>query len=682
MRAAALLLALLAAHAVTPAIAAEPGTCEAITGISGCTECSGGKCFYCARGHGMAWQGDGADIHIGRCIPSSGSCDVATGDEHCDKCIGDMCLACKQPADAPPDRRLQWGQGELPRRDLRAVRQLERQRCLTVAAIAELSTKLYGEDKSTALPEQCVQVNTDLTCARCAPSFSLLGSGTHVCVAATVAEKAANGCSTNLMWQEYCEECNEEGNACLQCTPSRSMKPEGQCSLNCKQRFGLTCAACNADRCLPNDPVTAVCRVNSTSDFAGVNPCQNTGNCFGLSNYTCFCQPGFSGTNCANGGTCTVSGSSYACTCPAGFAGRACESSADEVAASPSPPPSDSTSTAGTAAAGSSSESGGGGSNTGAIAGAAAALVAGGVFFLRRRRRLRAQQPDPERKGGLGPATSAGRPDAGTDTLMSKKMALSAASAKRGSLATSQSTSSKHVSVGHPELDTFVSGHTLSQVSNGSCLRDDTLLRCLKSQLAASYASSPRSSNTAGRVDAEAWEIQFQDITFERVIGTGSFGKVFLATWHSTPVACKLLLPGSEGSGSDTDSAAATAQRVLALSDSPLMTHLEQEASLMAGLRHPNICQFYALCRLPPCLLAEYCAKGSLAEVLHQARGDARLAAQLTWRRRLAMALDASRGCLYLHSRSPPIVDENWRVKVADFNLSKVYEDAPSAAAA
>ena len=51
------------------------------------------------------------------------------------------------------------------------------------------------------------------------------------------------------------------------------------------------------------------------------------------------------------------------------------------------------------------------------------------------------------------------------------------------------------------------------------------------------------------------------------------------------------------------------------------------------------------------------------------------VAKQLSWARLLTMALDAAKGTLYLHSRSPPIahrdlksanllVDVNWHVKV------------------
>ena len=63
--------------------------------------------------------------------------------------------------------------------------------------------------------------------------------------------------------------------------------------------------------------------------------------------------------------------------------------------------------------------------------------------------------------------------------------------------------------------------------------------------------------------------------------------QVYLALWHETEVACKVLLAG--GSAGITSSG--DAARALALS-SPIMHQLEEEAGLLAALRHPNVIQF------------------------------------------------------------------------------------------
>ncbi|GAB4815428.1 hypothetical protein N2152v2_002474, partial [Parachlorella kessleri] len=158
---------------------------------------------------------------------------------------------------------------------------------------------------------------------------------------------------------------------------------------------------------------------------------------------------------------------------------------------------------------------------------------------------------------------------------------------------------------------------------------------------------------------------------------------VYLANWHATQVAVKLLLI----SGMGLEDADAAAEAALSLSN-PVLRSLQQEASFMAALRHPNIVSFLGVCRLPPCVITEYCSRGSLADVLRSARGaPGRAAAQLGWARRLSMAIDAATGMYFLHAHSPPIVHRDlkspnllvsaeWRVKVSDFNLSRIVEDS------
>ena len=57
---------------------------------------------------------------------------------------------------------------------------------------------------------------------------------------------------------------------------------------------------------------------------------------------------------------------------------------------------------------------------------------------------------------------------------------------------------------------------------------------------------------------------------------------------------------------------------------------------------------------------AEYCRGGSLYDCLSAAREQPALAAQLTWRRRLSIAIDAGAGLLYLHNRGIIHRDGGW----------------------
>lgn len=89
----------------------------------------------------------------------------------------------------------------------------------------------------------------------------------------------------------------------------------------------------------------------------------------------------------------------------------------------------------------------------------------------------------------------------------------------------------------------------------------------------------------------QQWEVQWEDLQVERAIGRGSYGRVYLASWASVPVAVKVLL------GAD-DLAAGS----LELPD-PVMRGLLDEARVLARIRHPNVLSFLGLCSLPPCLV-------------------------------------------------------------------------------
>lgn len=211
-----------------------------------------------------------------------------------------------------------------------------------------------------------------------------------------------------------------------------------------------------------------------------------------------------------------------------------------------------------------------------------------------------------------------------------------------------------------------------TQRSASQTLANDPLMQYINSTL----------SNVSGgsRGPLAAWELRFGDIKIERPIGEGSWGRVYKGSWNQTQVAVKILMD----SGSNTETSAT--QSALMASNSPIMARLEQEASLMTTLHHPNIVQFLGITVFPAAVVTEFCARGSLTSVLRSASETPERAADLTWSRRIGMAADCIRGMLYLHTRIPPIVHRDlksanllvtgsWKVKVSDFNLSKIMED-------
>lgn len=113
-----------------------------------------------------------------------------------------------------------------------------------------------------------------------------------------------------------------------------------------------------------------------------------------------------------------------------------------------------------------------------------------------------------------------------------------------------------------------------------------------------------------------------------------------------------------------------------------------QEAGMMASMRHPNVVMYLGVCLQPPCVVTEYCARGSLNDVFKRARATPALAAQLDWGRRLNMVLDAAKGMMYLHSSEPPVihrdlkspnllVDKHWRLKVGAMSCTFTYFSDP-----
>jgi len=100
---------------------------------------------------------------------------------------------------------------------------------------------------------------------------------------------------------------------------------------------------------------------------------------------------------------------------------------------------------------------------------------------------------------------------------------------------------------------------------------------------------------------------------------------------------------------------------------------------VLRKLRHPNIVLYMGYCSHPSnfCIITEFLANGSLWDILHNSK------IQFTWSRIIKMACDTSMGMSYLHLSKPfPIihrdlksanllVDESFKIKIADFGLSK-----------
>ena len=131
-----------------------------------------------------------------------------------------------------------------------------------------------------------------------------------------------------------------------------------------------------------------------------------------------------------------------------------------------------------------------------------------------------------------------------------------------------------------------------------------------------------------------------QEIFLQRIIGEGTFGRVWSARWRSASVAVKEFV---------------FAQAAVAGKSSMQQQIVEEiigEAGMMAILRHPNVLQLFG-CSLTAqaiWIVSELCSLGSLRQMLDD--NDRVLPVE----QRLTLALQVAEGMTYLHNQDPPII--------------------------
>uniref|UniRef100_A0A7S3R324 Protein kinase domain-containing protein n=1 Tax=Dunaliella tertiolecta TaxID=3047 RepID=A0A7S3R324_DUNTE len=172
------------------------------------------------------------------------------------------------------------------------------------------------------------------------------------------------------------------------------------------------------------------------------------------------------------------------------------------------------------------------------------------------------------------------------------------------------------------------------------------------------------------------------EITLQRQIGSGAYGKVYLAEWLGCQVAVKELT-GLAGDFRDTKA----------------WQDMQHEVHMLGTYNHPNIMRFMAVCLNPPMIVMQYYSHGSLFDLLTKAqRQNVRAMRELAWQKRLGMLKDVAAGMHYLHTRRPPVVHGDLRspnllldltidserprfhVKIADFGLARMLGQSQSIA--
>lgn len=196
------------------------------------------------------------------------------------------------------------------------------------------------------------------------------------------------------------------------------------------------------------------------------------------------------------------------------------------------------------------------------------------------------------------------------------------------------------------QLTEFQSAH-LHQKERDEVLR--LQIAAMQSQLNRITAVKP----LKGSID-DKHRIPYYDLVFERLLGSGSFGKIYLGSWEGQPVAIKTL----EGAISPHE-----------------QDQFIREVEIMSRLRHPNITSFYGACLEEghACLVMEYMENSSLDKFL-----DGK---PVPLDKQLPFGLEIAKGLAYLHNRhvihrdlksANILVNASGIPKLADFGLSKI----------
>ena len=131
-----------------------------------------------------------------------------------------------------------------------------------------------------------------------------------------------------------------------------------------------------------------------------------------------------------------------------------------------------------------------------------------------------------------------------------------------------------------------------------------------------------------------------QEIFLQRIIGEGTFGRVWSAKWRSAKVAVKEFVFAQAAVAGKSSMQGEIVEEIIG------------EAGMMAILRHPNVLQLFG-CSLTAqaiWIVSELCSLGSLRQCLDDQEQ------KLPLKQRIQMALQVAEGMTYLHNQDPPII--------------------------
>ncbi|CAH8367123.1 unnamed protein product [Eruca vesicaria subsp. sativa] len=167
---------------------------------------------------------------------------------------------------------------------------------------------------------------------------------------------------------------------------------------------------------------------------------------------------------------------------------------------------------------------------------------------------------------------------------------------------------------------------------------------------------------TEGLANYEEWTINLRNLHMGPPFAQGAFGKLYKGSYNGVDVAIKIL----ERPGNNLEKAQFMEQQ------------FQQEVTMLANLKHPNIVRFIGACRKPMvwCIVTEYAKGGSVRQFLTKRQKRA-----VPLKLAVKQALDVARGMAYVHGRNfihrdlksdNLLISADKSIKIADFGVARI----------
>lgn len=204
-------------------------------------------------------------------------------------------------------------------------------------------------------------------------------------------------------------------------------------------------------------------------------------------------------------------------------------------------------------------------------------------------------------------------------------------------------------------------------------------------------AGTPSGPSTPSRKE---WIIDLNDIELVETMGSGGTGEVWHGLWQGLDVAVKILYRqggnvfGAPPSPTEGRQAVVVAPKHMA----KVERAFEAEVQSLSSLRHPNIVLFLGACRsrvrvmntstveVQYGIVTEHLSGGSIYDHIHRQEWLSTASPRLLHK----IVKDITLGMIYLHNEGiihrdlksrNILTNNNWRVCVADFGLSRIKEN-------